>query len=64
MTLSLGHHAARTLDASMALTPSTTHGGHPASRGAPVGSPGCLLSLPGTADLGDASPAPPPLVGA
>src|SRR5262249_8415649 len=31
-----GHHAARTPGASMALTPSTTHGGHPASRGASV----------------------------
>jgi len=29
-------HAAATPGASMALTPSTTHGGHPASRGAPV----------------------------
>jgi hypothetical protein len=36
MTLSPGHHAARTPGASMALTPSTTHGGHPGWRGAPV----------------------------
>jgi len=36
MTLPPGHHAARTPGASMASTPSTTHGGHPASRGAPV----------------------------
>src|SRR5262249_60043238 len=31
-----GPHAARTPGVSMALTPSTTHGGHPASRSAPV----------------------------
>ena len=30
------HHAARTPRISRALTPSTTHGGHPRSRGAPV----------------------------
>jgi len=36
MTLSPGHHAARALDASTAVTPSTTHGGDPGWRGAPV----------------------------
>src|SRR5262249_49522045 len=36
MALSAGDHAARTPGASRALTPSTTHGGHPASRGARV----------------------------
>ena len=36
MALSPGRHAARTPDTSTALTPSTTHGGHPRSRGAPV----------------------------
>src|SRR3954447_9019363 len=29
------HHAARTPRPSIALTPTTTHGGHPRSRGAP-----------------------------
>jgi hypothetical protein len=33
MTLSPGRHAARTPGASIALTPSTTHGGHPRWRG-------------------------------
>jgi hypothetical protein len=36
MMLSPGRHAARTPGASVAFTPSTTHGGHPRSRGAPV----------------------------
>ena len=36
MTPVPGHQAARTPSASVALTPSTTHGGHPLSRGAPV----------------------------
>ncbi len=36
MTLSPGRHAARTPGASRALTPSTTQGGHPGWRGAPV----------------------------
>src|SRR5262249_43942074 len=35
-TLHLDITRRRTPGASMALTPSTTHGGHPASRGAPV----------------------------
>jgi hypothetical protein len=36
MMLSPGRHAARTPGASVAFTPSTTHGGHPRSRGARV----------------------------
>jgi hypothetical protein len=36
LPLSPGHHTRWTPNASMAVTPSTTHGGHPGSRGAPV----------------------------
>jgi hypothetical protein len=38
-----GHHAARTPPISKALTPSTTHAGHPGSRGAPGGDDNGLL---------------------
>jgi hypothetical protein len=51
MTLSPGRHAARTPGASVALTPSTTHGGQPRSRGAPGGDDNGLLRALEPVDL-------------